>query len=116
MEKGENAYLKKRIRVYAKWMILFCFCLVMFGSNPQMIHGYIDRMNPAIILLEVLDEEMVIEVEEMPKGCAEGMWIDVIIAYDGYQIIGVNEGLTLQKKAEAVELQRKLQQHSGYAQ
>ena len=84
----------------------------MVGSNPEIIHGYIDRMNPAIILLEDLHEEMVIEVETMPEDAAEGMWVDVTIVHGEYEIIRVNDVVTSQKEAEIMKLQKKIQRHS----
>lgn len=104
--------MKRRLSDYLKWIILICVCFVMVGSNPEIIHGYIDRMNPAIILLEDLHEEMVIEVETMPEDAAEGMWVDVTIVHGEYEIIRVNDVVTSQKEAEIMKLQKKIQRHS----
>lgn len=91
-----------------KLMIVLYFCLAMVGSNPQIVHGYIDRMNPAIILLEILDEEIIVDVEKMPEGSAEGKWVDVIIKHGEYEVVRVNEGFTAEKEAKMMKLQKKL--------
>ena len=105
--------MKKRIRDYMKLMIVLYFCLAMFGSAPKIVPGYIDRMNPAIILLEILDEEIIVDVEKMPEGSAEGKWVDVIINKHGeYEVVRVDEGFTAQKEAKMMKLQKKLLHHS----
>ena len=104
--------MKKRIRDYMKLMIVLYFCIAMVGSNPQIVHGYIDRMNPAIILLEILDEEIAVDVEKMPEESAEGKWVDVITKHGEYEVVRVNEGFTVQKEAEVMKLQKKLLPHS----
>lgn len=95
-----------------KLMIVLYFCIAMFRSNPQIVHGYIDRMNPAIILLEILDEEIAVDVEKMPEESAEGKWVDVITKHGEYEVVRVNEGFTAQKEAKMMKLQKKLLHHS----
>src|SRR5699024_8466410 len=102
----------KRIRDYMKLMLVLYFCLAMFGSTPKIVPGYIDRMNPAIILLEILDEEIAVDVEKMLDDSAEGKWVDVITKHGEYEVVRVNEGFTAQKEAEVMKLQKKLPHHS----
>lgn len=102
------------MKTFMKRLILFCFCLVMLGTAPKIVLGYIDRMNPAIILLDGLDKEIVVAVEAMPDGSAEGVWVDIEVGRDEDEVIRVNKELTLQKEAKAMNLQRKLQQQTDY--
>lgn len=73
-----------------------------------MIYGYIERMNPAIILLEDIDEEIMIEKADLPRESTEGKWVDLMKSGNTYEVIRINENMTKEQEQKAKQLRKKL--------
>lgn len=88
-----------------KNVFLYSFCLISVHASTtleqEIIHGYIDRMEPAIILLDAFDEEIIVEDKDMPSASREGKWVDIVRNHHTYKIIRVNEKVT-NKKARKI--------------
>src|SRR5690625_7947044 len=107
------SYKKSRLCVL---VMLYSFCILCFRSTtiqtPIIVHGYIDRMNPAVILIESHQEQLIVADDEMPFGSKEGMWVDVAVHYQSYQVLAINPHKTNKEQIKVNLLQRKLQKQS----
>jgi len=103
-------------RTFYKLIILYCFVITCFTSTmsntPIIEHGYIDRMHPAVILLEVSQEEWVIADEKMPKNSKEGMWVDVDVY--AHEVLAINEEKTKKERRKIQQLQEKLRKNTKF--
>ncbi len=100
---------------YYVWFILYSCCLICLRTEtintPVIIHGYIDRMNPTVILLEERQEQLILANDEMPYESQEGMWVDVAIHKDYYEVLAVNINKTSQEQMKVRQLQKQLRKH-----
>src|SRR5690625_1492303 len=71
---------------YYVLFILYSCCFICLRTEtintPFIVHGYIDRMNPTVILLEERQEQLILADDEMPYESEEGMWVDIAIHKD----------------------------------
>lgn len=104
------SYKKYRLCVL---VMIYSFCIICFRSatiqTPVIVYGYIDRMNPAVILIESHQEQLIVADDEMPFGSKEGMWVDVAIHHQSYQVLAINLHKTSKEQMKVDQLQRQLQ-------
>jgi len=97
-------------RTLYKLIILYCFVITCFTSTksntPIIEHGYIDRIHPAVILLDVSEKEWIVADEKMPEGSQEGMWVDVYV--QAHEVLIINEEKTKKERNKMQKLQEKL--------
>jgi|SRR5690625_311480 len=100
---------------YYVLFILYSCCFICLRTEtintPFIVHGYIDRMNPTVILLEERQEQLILADDEMPYECQEGMWVDVAILKDNYEVLAVNIDKTSKEQMKVRQLQNQLRKH-----
>lgn len=77
-------------------------------NTPILVHGYIDRINPAVILLESRQEQWTVADDSLPPNSNEGMWVDVAINRCGYEVLTINKKKTALEHKKTRQLQDKL--------
>lgn len=71
--------------------------------------GYVDSVEQlAVILLETRHEEIIVPKESLPANCIEGIWVDVVVDEDSYEIIHINERKTTNTRKSVTRLRKKL--------
>lgn len=104
--------MKKVGKKPRRWMMVYSFCLVntmiLTASDQKVVHGYIDRMNPAVILLEHVQGEIIVEENALPIGSKEGKWVNMKKINDSYEIMNINEDMTKERSNKIEKLHEKL--------
>lgn len=78
--------------------------------------GILDRFednNKAVILIEEIKEELVVSINDLPKGSKENTYFHIEKRDGGFQIISIDNTKTSQEAQESSDLMKKLRAKSA---
>lgn len=80
-----------------------------------MLKGVLDRIEDgkkAVILIEHINHELVISVDELPKGTQVDTWLNIEKVDGDYQIHSIAEETTVSQQEKTAHLMKKLRARS----
>lgn len=99
-------------KIYLTNLFLICctFTLQSETIGPIIVSGYIDQLDPAVILIEELADEIILSNKELPPKSKVGMWVDLQVTKNSYVVLHVNQAKTSTTETRVKKLQRQLRE------
>lgn len=114
MREGGDKLLRFK-KIFLSPLLLFCSVLFLRSTvafDSPIVLGYIDRLDPPIILIEDLDTALIFAEHALPPGSDEGVWVNLQLTEDGYVILQINHEQTVAAQKRTKELHDQLRKRS----
>ena len=103
--------MRHNIKLCAAIIWFTMFVVPLSATIPKkslFLSGYIDRLDPPIILIEETKEELQYYPNALPPGSEEGVWVDLMKIGKNYYVVKVNQEKTTSAKLRTETLHQEM--------
>lgn len=99
--------MKNGYRLISLMVISAIFVVILNAASTHIVYGVLDRYTDegdAVILLEDREEEWIVPADELPEASREGVWFQIGLDGESFNIISIDWRRTKEAERKSKEL------------